>query len=616
MQSRASFFDRGLFRKAMSRFAPLWGGYTLCLLLGTLILVDGNIEHSLAFNLVSMIQGMAVINLGYGFLAAQLLFGDLFSTRMCYGLHSLPQRRECFLLTHLGAGLLFSLIPTAIMTAVCMPLIAAMSSMVSGWQIPLWFFLAANVQYLFFFTLGTVCMLCSGSRVGAAIVYGIVNFLSYLAYFLADQVYAPMLYGVVLTEQAFRFLCPVVMLCQLEPLETYRHSEKLGLNAFGNQEYRYWGTFEVIPSEWAYYGVLAAGAVVLVFIALWLYRRRRLECAGDIMASRKLESPFMVLFSITAAVLFQLLSGIFLGTDTQLLFLAAGLALGWFAGRMLIERQIRVFRQKKNWLCLTALLAVLGLSLWVNQRDPLNITGKIPQPEDVRRYAVSVRGYGNEVTNQDQLEAALALHALALEEHLTQEAIDREQAVLYEAATEAMESKDVPEYRRHVTLLFHYQLKNGWIIQREYPVWVDSTAGQEAERLLNALEAVLHPEITTPEQALALVGNVRSLRVEGMDLPDAATTDLAMEALLRAVIADCQAGTLAQDYNFHRDNGYLLGDGENGLRSVSVLFRSKDETKRYYFDVYADSENCKAWLETYGILDLVYEEYHLGEKFG
>ena len=34
MKSRTSFFNKTLFRKNVTRFAPIWGIYLLCLLIG------------------------------------------------------------------------------------------------------------------------------------------------------------------------------------------------------------------------------------------------------------------------------------------------------------------------------------------------------------------------------------------------------------------------------------------------------------------------------------------------------------------------------------------------------------------------------------------------------
>lgn len=54
-----------------------------------------------------------------------LLFGDLYNSRMCNALHAMPMRRETLFLTNVVSGLLFSMIPTAVMALLSVPLLNA-----------------------------------------------------------------------------------------------------------------------------------------------------------------------------------------------------------------------------------------------------------------------------------------------------------------------------------------------------------------------------------------------------------------------------------------------------------------------------------------------------------
>ena len=68
MKSGTSFCNGPVLRKNLARFAPLWGGYILCLLLGTLLLVANDLQFWFAANIGQMCSGMAVVNLGYALL--------------------------------------------------------------------------------------------------------------------------------------------------------------------------------------------------------------------------------------------------------------------------------------------------------------------------------------------------------------------------------------------------------------------------------------------------------------------------------------------------------------------------------------------------------------------
>ena len=156
MKSRISFFNGTAFRKNMTRFAPAWLLYTVCLLLGLVMLADSGVEYWLSANIASGIGFMSIVNFGYALLTALLLFGDLTNGRMCNALHALPLRREAWFGTNVVSGLVFSLIPTAIMTVPAL-IASCFSAMEQGWQIPLYWLLGTNLQYIFFFGLAVLC---------------------------------------------------------------------------------------------------------------------------------------------------------------------------------------------------------------------------------------------------------------------------------------------------------------------------------------------------------------------------------------------------------------------------------------------------------------------------
>ena len=62
MKSKTSFFNGAAFRKDMTRFSPLWGGYILCLMLGLFLLAQGGLDYSFVHNLSECIQVMGLVN--------------------------------------------------------------------------------------------------------------------------------------------------------------------------------------------------------------------------------------------------------------------------------------------------------------------------------------------------------------------------------------------------------------------------------------------------------------------------------------------------------------------------------------------------------------------------
>ena len=102
MKSRTSFFNLTALRKNITRFAPVWALY----LIGGLLIGLNSIStftpeygHG-ARSLANSIGPMAIINFLYAIIAAELLFGDLFNSRLCNALHAFPMRRESWFATH------------------------------------------------------------------------------------------------------------------------------------------------------------------------------------------------------------------------------------------------------------------------------------------------------------------------------------------------------------------------------------------------------------------------------------------------------------------------------------------------------------------------------------
>lgn len=604
MKLRTSCCNGPVFRKNLSRFAPLWGGYILCLLLGMVLMVADDLDFWFAANIGAMCSGMAVVNLGYAMLTAQVIFGDIYNTRMCYALHAMPLRRESWFTTHVMSGLFFSLLPTAVMSGVSIVLVEMFSHMVNGWQIPLYFLLAANLQYLFFFGLAVLCTVCAGNRVGMALLYAIVNFGSYLAYFLADTLVRPMYYGTVTPVASYKLLCPVAQITETPLMDCSRYKTEIPEETYS--------TF-VLTEGWGYVAAVAAVGIVLLLIARAVYRRRHLECAGDLLAVKKLNPVFMVVFSVAVGTAFHFVRYLFLGTYNGMsVMLPAGVAVGWFAGRMLVERQTQVFRSLKNWLGLIVLMIALAGALFGLSLDPFGVEDWVPEVGDVREVTI-INNYRGVVKTDDPEEIAdiLAIHEFILEEKLTGAEAEKAYVEAREQASQMPQvqsgkfsSFDMAEkigYPGYSNITLSYTLRSGRRVDRDYYMWVDNDMGALANRYFSRVDAVFYhnEKIKTAEDLLALVGAPTYFYLESIQVPREFMTEEMAEGLLRAVIADCEAGTMTQHKSFHQG---LVVDSEGHL---CFSFHVDMELAHHglYFEIYGDSENCMKYLKECGLLD-------------
>jgi len=211
MRSRTSCFNKTVFKKNLLRFAPVWGVYTLCLVVGILLIYGNggvNKRFYFAYHMADMVAIMAVVNLIYAPIVAQLLFGDLYSSRMCNMLHAFPLRRESWFLTNVLSGLTFSLVPTFIMAALSFPLLAG-SIFEGAMSLSWWIFLASNLQFICFFGMAVFCVMVVCNRFTMLAAYGLLNAGAAIAYWLINTVYTPMLYGVITPEQLMNNLTPI-----------------------------------------------------------------------------------------------------------------------------------------------------------------------------------------------------------------------------------------------------------------------------------------------------------------------------------------------------------------------------------------------------------------------
>ena len=88
MKLRTSFFNFRVLRKNLSRFAPLWILYAVGEVLGLMTLPMTG--PSAARDLICLMGPVSAFHMCYAFLVAACLFGDLFDSRMCNGLHAMP----------------------------------------------------------------------------------------------------------------------------------------------------------------------------------------------------------------------------------------------------------------------------------------------------------------------------------------------------------------------------------------------------------------------------------------------------------------------------------------------------------------------------------------------
>ena len=588
MQFKTSCCNKTLLKKDLTRFAPLWGVYTLGLLMLLFLTWDDkSIPFNNVFEFENLFSNMALYNGVYALITAAMLFGDLYNTRMCYGTHALPMTRGCWFGTHILSGLLFSLIPTALMAAASIPLLNAVE-LEQGWQLGCYLFVDMNLQYLTFFGIGVFAAMCAGNRFGLTAIYGMLMVGSVLLYLPADALLAPMLFGVTVNSSPYERLSPFYSLMSSNLIVIDDRSEVL---ADGTVWYH--GSF-TLGYGWPTVFLLAGLGLVFLVLAYLLYRRRNLESAGDFLAVPKLRPLIggcLAILGASAALAVLKLFGYSYGLTEQMGFAFVGLTIGWFAGQMFLERTTRVFGPKK-WAGLLVMLALAAGAMGLTKLDPLGIDDWVPEVSEIRGASINSIYY---VDTPEELAQVIQIQELALQEHLTEEDV---------APYLATDDANQPKFAR---LQIVYTKSNGMGAIREYYVASDSQAGDLLRSLTSKLPFVFRrDDITSPQKLMAYVGKPDNISVFGHKLPEELLTEETVRSLFEAVIADCEAGTLSPISELHPTKVCQTEDGDNlylDYMWLEVALPTGKEGRylSYNLRLFPDSENVLAWAQSVGI---------------
>ena len=620
MKSRTSFFHKTVFKKDLTRFAPAWGVCGILMLLVLISMADRTQAYYRLQNVRDSIILMSWANLIYGAVVAQLLFGDLFNSRMCNALHALPLRRECWFGTHIVSGVVFSALPNLVITLIGLSILR----LESGWVSVFWWLLASELQYLFFFGIAVLCVMLSGNRLGQLALYGMMQFAGPLGYWMVSMIYQPFLHGVQFSEVPFVKICPMANIGTMSDVLVIDH-ERVE-NALGELEY--YRINSVTPGEgWGYMVIIAAVGVLALAAALVLYRRRKLECAGDFVAYASMEPVVTVIATVFAGVFFHLFADAF-GMNLRSVMLGAGMVIGFFACRMLLERTTRVFCKKAFVFC-GAIVAVFGMTVLLTYLDPAGITRYIPAAEEVESITFSRstslsshNGFPCVITSAEDIARLQKVHA---------------DGIAKEADIQPGNTSDQysDELYGNFDLRIEYKLKNGKTVNRFYDVNPKSEAGIVLKDYLTRPECVIG---ITADQVEGYAPYVRSIYTNSQEMAEYDVEVLAVEGMLNAIIADCEAGNMVQISGYHHPHNYdILDNGKEYDTAIVYLeigwdrellqrdmqnhpdaggYGTYSAALRYTnLGIYRSCENTLKWLEEHGLLTEEAQQ-EIGIKFG
>ena len=572
MKLRTSFFNKTALRKDILRYSPIWALYTLFLLLALFSLADYDRATMAGFS-QEFLKGMAWLNLFYGGACGVFLLMDLFNSRLCNALHAFPMRREGWLTTHILSGVLFGLVPNLLATA-----IGAVMLWEYAYLAPIWLAISM-MQFLFFFGTAVLAATCAGNLLGSVAIYGITHLATLFVSVVAQLLYQPLLYGVRLDVKKIYHFFPLQKMCAFDYAKVKMLYEDV------KPQIR----FDGLEGEaWLYVGLCAAAGVLALVLAGVAYRRRNLESAGDFISLKPIAPLFLLVATIGAGAFLYMFSDL-VGKKTYL-FLILGMVIGYFAGKMLLERTLKVFG-KKSLLTLAGLLLIIGGTLGLTWIDPLGITTYIPKTENIE--AVYVVG------------ADKGYYYLA-DSLISYTGIREDDSF---PITDPDEIKDLQKFHGQLTgyrpsendgvlcdVHIHYKLKDGRTVNRYYEVGRDTLLGKEAGKYFGDMRyifgvsdtAVLYNAFDAVSIDIFAGENYTEFKLtDQQDIAD----------LLNAIAADCEAGTMTQNWAYHDETGKE--------KDYNIEFSVNDEARKqgiwdvphFYLHIYEDSANTISYIK-------------------
>ena len=548
MTSKTSCFNSGLMRRSLLKGAPLWGLWLLfwLLLLPVHLLTR---QDLVPFELTRYLFDCLVVagTFGvffYGLAVAWLQFAWLYRTRSAYHYASLPIRRETQFVSRYLSGLLFHLVPALAVTLLTMAAGAAKGENV---VVPALIFLACStLMFLFYYSLAVFCAHLTGHVAAMPVLYLIANFLAPVLEYVLLLVADALIFGLSANQHLWPLWLSPLYYC-------------LNRNVFSMEWLNRGGvTIGYVFTGWKPVLLFGAAGLVLAILAFLLFRRRRMESAGDVIAVSWLKPVFRygvtlccgLTLGMIIATLILNSSQIHFGTLLVCILFAS--VVGFLAAEMLLEKTIRVF-QKKNFLRLGGALVAMTLVLLACRYDVFGFTRYVPQADGV--VSVSLDGR-QPVANSTVIEKTIALHQ--------------------EIVNHRHELENASDSGLHYRIT--YYLRDGGRVERYYRLPVGdhsdpdpSSLGYRMEVLKNDPTVLLENYFFTSDQIRLDSISVEYVSGEFGTYDQINMTPAQGENLLGAMRKDVSLGTLGK-------TGLLAEDGVAGNVSVYLQYTYQDGT--------------------------------------
>ena len=494
MQSRTSFFNITLFRKNLTRFWPLWGmaSFAGALFPLALLLQLMRSEHfymwndplsftEMYYNVAA--YGVPVISLLYAVLCAMMVWSYLYNSRSVGLAHTLPIRREGLFFTNFLSGMAMMLIPYVVIGALCV-LVSAVGGCFDLKGLIVTILTVLGLSF-FYFASATLVAFITGNVFALPAVYFLLHFLAVLLDWLVSTFAQGFLFGLSGGYTGVvEWLSPTVYLeNQVRVNSTYE--------TITTQTSRL--TAVSLENFWLI-GVYALVGVVLLVLAWLLYRRRRSESAGDVVAVGWMKPVFRFGTAALAALLggialyelfwrnFQ--DGRYYDVIPMLVCMLVAGAIGYYAASMLLAKSLKVFRG--SWKGMALVAAGCVALCCVLHFDLLGVEDRVPEVSQVKK--VHLYTADNNYTFYPEEDAEL------LEQVRTvHQAIVADKDFILNGNERRLWALDTGDIE-YVSFDVTYELTNGLEVERNYGLTVTRDRIAQAGTYDSLLDSLVNSE--------------------------------------------------------------------------------------------------------------------------
>lgn len=405
MKSKISFFNAGLFRSTLRRFWPLWtihfAGWLLFLPVLTLMNNLGpNKSTKFIFTICeSAVFASSVVAFIMAILAAMAVFSFMYSSRSTGLIASLPVRREA-IFGSAWLGGVFAVLASNLVIALLTFLfsLGATINTALAFKAAFTWLGVYSMQFILFYGIASLTAVMTGSIAVLPILYIIFNFLAVGMETIIRLDFSCLIWGMsnVSFDCVLDFLSPLVyMLENFTPVLKYNTPYTYDTYGLALQ------TSECISftfDHWLPSAIYCVVGLVFSAAALMIFRRRRMESAGDVVAVRCMRPVFKYGVTVCSALcggllLYTVLFALFESRSASVFIMILSMIIfafiGYFGAKMLLEKSFHVFRG--SWVGFIVVCCLCAVFTLCCDLDVLGIGSYVPKGEQCQESKRELR---------------------------------------------------------------------------------------------------------------------------------------------------------------------------------------------------------------------------------